>query len=120
MTDHDCGQTGGAASRRGTPAGQSDRDAPQVAESRGPNESASPDEPKYASRTPGRPAPERYVPGLTGRATPEGRRTPEGTPRVIVPPTPPDFGPAAARALIRLLIAVHRKHTNADNPSEET
>jgi hypothetical protein len=27
--------------------------------------------------------------------------------RVVVPPQPPEFGPAAARALLRLLIAVH-------------
>lgn len=39
--------------------------------------------------------------------------------RVIVPPQPPEFGPAAARALLRLLIAVHRKRTALTNPSPE-
>jgi hypothetical protein len=39
--------------------------------------------------------------------------------RVIVPSEPPEFGPAAARALLRLLIAVHRKHTAVPDPSPE-
>jgi hypothetical protein len=39
--------------------------------------------------------------------------------RVIVPPEPPEFGPAAARALLRLLIAVHRKRTAVADPSPE-
>jgi hypothetical protein len=39
--------------------------------------------------------------------------------RVIVPPQPPEFGPAAARSLLRLLIAVHRKRTAVTNPSPE-
>jgi hypothetical protein len=49
------------------------------------------------------------------------RTTPAETVRVIVPPTPPEFGPAAARALIRLVIAVHSKRApNSDHPGEET
>jgi hypothetical protein len=39
--------------------------------------------------------------------------------RVIVPPQPPEFGPSSARALLRLLIAVHRKRTAGTNPSPE-
>jgi hypothetical protein len=40
--------------------------------------------------------------------------------RVIVPAEPPEFGPAAARALLRLLIAVHRKRAaGADRSPEE-
>jgi hypothetical protein len=39
---------------------------------------------------------------------------------VIVPPDPPEFGPAAARALLRLLIAVHRRRIEtADTSGEE-
>ncbi|MBO3736556.1 hypothetical protein [Actinoplanes flavus] len=30
--------------------------------------------------------------------------------RIIVPPEPPDFGPAAARAFLRMLVRAHRKH----------
>lgn len=33
---------------------------------------------------------------------------PTGGVRVIVPPLPPDIGPVAARALLDLLVAVHR------------
>ena len=40
--------------------------------------------------------------------------------RVIVPPDPPEFGPAAARALLRLLRAVHRRRgETADTSGEE-
>jgi hypothetical protein len=45
--------------------------------------------------------------------------TPTASVRVIVPQEPPEFGPAAARALLRLLIAVHAKHTGMTNPSGE-
>jgi hypothetical protein len=39
---------------------------------------------------------------------------------VIVPAEPPEFGPAAARALIRLLVAVHRRRqAAAETPREE-
>ncbi|GAA3741607.1 hypothetical protein GCM10022225_26360 [Plantactinospora mayteni] len=41
--------------------------------------------------------------------------------RVIVPPDPPEFGPAAALALLRLLVAVHRQRKEIPNdPMEET
>jgi hypothetical protein len=40
--------------------------------------------------------------------------------QVITPSDPPEFGPAAARALLRLLLAVHRKRTStADTSGEE-
>jgi hypothetical protein len=38
---------------------------------------------------------------------------------VVVPPDPPEFGPAAARALLRLLIAVHRRRIETADTSEE-
>jgi len=41
------------------------------------------------------------------------------SPYVIVPSDSPDFGPAAARALLRLLITVHRKRTAARTSGEE-
>jgi hypothetical protein len=41
--------------------------------------------------------------------------------QVIVPAEPPEFGPAAARALIRLLVAVHhRRQSTADISMEES
>jgi hypothetical protein len=39
--------------------------------------------------------------------------------RVIIPSDPPVLGPAAARALLRLLIAVQRKRTAAGGASRE-
>ncbi len=39
--------------------------------------------------------------------------------RVVVPPDPPSFGPAAARALLRLLLAVHRQRGQATEPPGE-
>jgi hypothetical protein len=39
--------------------------------------------------------------------------------RVLVPPDPPSFGPAAARALLSLLLAVHRKRGHATEPPGE-
>jgi len=43
-----------------------------------------------------------------------------GMHQVIVPPGPPEFRPAAARALIRLLIAVHRRRQlTADRHTED-
>jgi hypothetical protein len=38
-------------------------------------------------------------------------------PTVIVPSQPPTFGPAAARALLQLLIAIHRSSDNGADPS---
>jgi hypothetical protein len=38
---------------------------------------------------------------------------------VIVPSDPPEFGPAAARALLRLLLAVHRSRAEANDTSGE-
>ncbi|MER7457351.1 hypothetical protein [Micromonospora sp. NPDC126480] len=35
--------------------------------------------------------------------------------RVIAPPEPPAFGPVGARALLRLLVAVHGKRSGADH-----
>lgn len=43
--------------------------------------------------------------------------TPAESVRVIVPREPPEFGPAAARALLRLLVAIHAKRTAI--PAEE-
>ena len=40
-----------------------------------------------------------------------------GIPKVIVPPEPPTFTPAATRALLRLLLAVRDKRTNRTDPS---
>lgn len=51
--------------------------------------------------------------------TTEMRNEPGSVRRVIVPPEPPEFGPAAARALLRLLVAVHRKRAGAPNPASE-
>ncbi len=52
--------------------------------------------------------------GTTDAATP-------GEIQVIVPPAPPAFGPAAARALLRLLVEVHRERSDAaEDPMEET
>jgi hypothetical protein len=42
-----------------------------------------------------------------------------GAVRVITPPDPPVLDPAAARALLRLLIAVHRKRAGATGASRE-
>jgi hypothetical protein len=42
-----------------------------------------------------------------------------GAVRVIIPPDPPVLGPAAARALLRLLIAVQRKRAAAGGASRE-
>ena len=39
--------------------------------------------------------------------------------RVIIPAQPPEFGPAAARALLRLLVAVHRSRAAATDPFPE-
>jgi hypothetical protein len=38
-------------------------------------------------------------------------------PTVIVPPQPPEFGPAAARALLQLLITIHQSRHNDADPS---
>jgi hypothetical protein len=47
--------------------------------------------------------------------------TSPGVPRIIVPPDPPEFGPVAARALLRLLISTHQQRTRKESdPSEET
>jgi hypothetical protein len=51
--------------------------------------------------------------------TPTATGTPAGVPHVIVPPDPPEFGPAAARALLRLLLAVHHKRRETDKHSGE-
>lgn len=41
--------------------------------------------------------------------------------RVIIPPNPPEFGPAAALALLRLLVEIHRQRKEIpDNPVEGT
>jgi hypothetical protein len=44
---------------------------------------------------------------------------PSGVREVIVPAEPPTFTPAAARALLRLLLAVHEKRTRQSNPSRK-
>jgi hypothetical protein len=41
-------------------------------------------------------------------------------PTVLVPPQPPEFGPAAARALLQLLIAIHQSRHNGADPSRST
>ncbi|MFC6568618.1 hypothetical protein [Actinoplanes utahensis] len=33
---------------------------------------------------------------------------------VIVPPLPPEFGPAAARSMLRLLVSIHRKQKSVE------
>ena len=45
---------------------------------------------------------------------------PDDAVKIIVPSHPPDFGPTAVRALLRLLVAVHRKRINSDQPPGET
>ena len=45
--------------------------------------------------------------------------SPTASVRVVVPREPPEFGPAAARALLRLLVAVHAKRTGMTTPSGE-
>jgi hypothetical protein len=42
-----------------------------------------------------------------------------GPPQVVVPPGPPQFGPASSRAFLRLLLALHRKRAPHGTPSEE-
>jgi hypothetical protein len=44
---------------------------------------------------------------------------PSGVREVIVPAEPPTFTPAAARALLRLLLAVDDKRTGQPNPSRK-
>jgi hypothetical protein len=44
---------------------------------------------------------------------------PSGVVRVITPSDPPVVGPAAARALLRLLIAVQRKRAGTADASRE-
>lgn len=44
---------------------------------------------------------------------------PSGVREVVVPAEPPTFTPAAARALLRLLLAVHEKRTGQPNPSRK-
>jgi hypothetical protein len=44
---------------------------------------------------------------------------PSGVREVIVPAEPPTFTPAAARALLRLLLAVDHKRTGHPNPSRK-
>jgi len=53
--------------------------------------------------------------------SPGGQNPPSGgTPQVTVPADPPEFGPVAARALLRLLVAVHRvRGKNLDTAGEE-
>lgn len=46
-------------------------------------------------------------------------RSSGGTPLVIVPADPPQFGPVAARALLRLLVAVHRTRGESRDTAEE-
>jgi hypothetical protein len=43
--------------------------------------------------------------------------SPSGLCHVVVPPEPPVFTPAAARALLRLLFAVRAKRAERVNPS---
>ncbi|WP_275409690.1 hypothetical protein [Actinoplanes utahensis] len=33
---------------------------------------------------------------------------------MIVPPLPPEFGPAAARSMLRLLVSIHRKQKSVE------
>jgi hypothetical protein len=58
MTDRDSDRPGGAATRRGTPAGRTSNDSPEVVESRVADGPAPSTEAQYASRTTGRPPPE--------------------------------------------------------------
>jgi hypothetical protein len=50
---------------------------------------------------------------------PSAMATQSDVKQVIVPPDPPEFGPAAARALLRLLLAVHRRRLNAPHDPVE-
>jgi hypothetical protein len=45
------------------------------------------------------------------------QESPGGAHIVIVPQESPEFGPAAALALLRLLVAEHRKYSSSDKPS---
>jgi hypothetical protein len=48
------------------------------------------------------------------------QNVPGGVPQVIVPAAPPEFGPVAARTLLRLLVAVHHaRGKHRDTAGEE-
>jgi hypothetical protein len=52
--------------------------------------------------------------------SPATQTAPDDGQQVIVPTNPPQFGPVAARAMLRLLIAVHRARSNTiDTAGEE-
>jgi hypothetical protein len=101
MTARASDRTKGVASRHATPAGRRDHDSPQVAESRRADESSGPGESKYASPDQRRPAS-----GLAHADT-ASRRPSEQSPdrlHIELPPHAPVITPAAARALLRLVL----------------
>jgi hypothetical protein len=58
------------------------------------------------------------IPGYNRRTeSTHPENTQSDGPTVIVPPQPPEFGPAAARALLQLLITIHHSRHNGADPS---
>jgi hypothetical protein len=55
-----------------------------------------------------------------GTESPHPENTASDGLTVIVPPQPPEFGPAAARALLQLLLAIHHDRHNGADPSRST
>jgi hypothetical protein len=71
-------------------------------------------------QSPNRPEPD-YNDNVEPQLSPQlaGPISLSDTIRVIIPPDPPAWGPAAARALLRLLTAVHRKRAGGTGASRE-